>query len=103
MANQVQHQALKQALNEGVRSLKKWYDRVDGTSSPAYFICLGMSLHLRLTTQTCTYFSILVLDPTVKDLYFRRRWSNERYAAGMGKLEEVVSDSIECVLYTDFV
>jgi hypothetical protein len=43
MANHLEHQALKQALNKGVRSLKKWYDRVGGTSSLAYFICLGMS------------------------------------------------------------
>ena len=27
----------------------------------------------------------------VKDRYFQRRWSSERYAAGMGLLEEVVS------------
>jgi hypothetical protein len=43
MANQPQHQGLKPALNEGIKSLHKWYGHVDGTS-PAYFICLGMSL-----------------------------------------------------------
>jgi hypothetical protein len=36
-----QHHGLKQALDKGVKSLHKWHSRVDGTSSPAYFICLG--------------------------------------------------------------
>jgi hypothetical protein len=44
MANESQHQGLKQALNEGVKSLHKWYSRVDGTLSPAYFICLSKYL-----------------------------------------------------------
>ena len=44
MAGNSQHQGLKQALVEGVKSLQKWFDRTDGTLSPAYFICLGMFL-----------------------------------------------------------
>jgi hypothetical protein len=36
-------------------------------------------------------FSILVLDPNVKDLYFQGRWSTAQYAAGMKQLEDVVS------------
>jgi hypothetical protein len=103
MANHVQHQALNEALNEGVRSLQKWYDRVDGSSSTAYFICLGTSLLFRFTTWSCTDLSTLVLDPTVKDRYFWRKWSSRRYDTSMGQLEKVVSDSIVCVLYTDSV
>jgi hypothetical protein len=41
MAGKSQHQVLKHALNEGVKSLQKWYERADGLLSPAYFICLG--------------------------------------------------------------
>jgi len=44
MANHPQHQEMKDALNNGIKTLYKWYGRVDGTSS-AYFICLGMLLH----------------------------------------------------------
>jgi hypothetical protein len=51
MANHVQHQALNEALNQGVRSLQKWYDRVDGSSSPAYFVCLGASPHHSFISQ----------------------------------------------------
>ena len=40
MADNEGHQALNDALSEGVRSLQKWYDRVDGTSSPAYLSVL---------------------------------------------------------------
>jgi len=43
MATQPQYQGLKDALDEGIKSLRKWYGRVDGTS-PAYFICLGKFL-----------------------------------------------------------
>ena len=42
MASNTQHQGLKHALNEGVKSLQKWYKRADGLLAPAYFICLGM-------------------------------------------------------------
>ena len=41
MAGNAQHIGLKHALAEGVKSLQKWYDRTNGTLSPAYFICLG--------------------------------------------------------------
>jgi hypothetical protein len=37
-------------------------------------------------------FLILVLDPNVKDLYFRGWWSTAQYAAGMKQLEDVVSE-----------
>jgi hypothetical protein len=33
-----------------------------------------------------------VLDPNVKDLYFRHRWNGEQFAAGMRQLKEVVSN-----------
>ena len=70
MANNEGHQALNDTLSEGVRGLQKWYDRVDGTSSPAYFICLGMSL-LFVLQVICADISTLVLDPMVKDHYFQ--------------------------------
>jgi hypothetical protein len=85
MAARIQFQGLKDALNEGIESLRKWYGRTEDTS-PAYFICL-------------------VLDPNVKDLYFRGWWNSEQYAAGMNQLEEVVSHVMWCqhwaVLFTD--
>jgi hypothetical protein len=43
MIGQPQYRDVRMALKEGVESLKKWYRRVDGTSS-AYFICLGKSI-----------------------------------------------------------
>jgi hypothetical protein len=54
MAAHPQHWELKEALDEGIKSLRKWYNRVDNTS-PAYFICVGMFSHslfleCRLTT-----------------------------------------------------
>jgi hypothetical protein len=88
MANEPQHHGLKQALNEGIKSLHKWYSRVDGASSPAYFICLSKYLLYYFTTGTD---SQLVLDPNVKDVYFQHRWSHEQYATGMKQLEDVVS------------
>jgi hypothetical protein len=33
----------------------------------------------------------LVLNPTLKDVYFRTRWSEEEYQKGMKALEEVVN------------
>ena len=33
----------------------------------------------------------VVLDPNVKDLYCRHHWEPDQYAAGMRRLEEVVS------------
>jgi hypothetical protein len=41
MAKKSEYHSLKGALEEGTKSLHKWYGRVDSTS-PAYFICLGM-------------------------------------------------------------
>jgi hypothetical protein len=90
MATQPQHRGLKDALNEGIKSLRKWYGRVDSTSA-AYFICLGMFL-LPVILRLQTNFSILVLDPNIKDMYFRSRWDSEQYDAGMKELEEVVSN-----------
>lgn len=37
---------------------------------------------------------MLVLDPNVKDLYFRHQWESDQYTAGMQQLEDVVSYSI---------
>ncbi|KAH9032005.1 hypothetical protein EDB85DRAFT_2145758 [Lactarius pseudohatsudake] len=42
MATKPQHEELKDALDSGVKSLKKWYGRVNSTSS-AYFICLVLN------------------------------------------------------------
>ena len=42
MAKKLEYHSLKDALEEGTKSLRKWYGRVESTS-PAYFICLGMS------------------------------------------------------------
>ncbi|KAJ6537529.1 hypothetical protein DFH09DRAFT_1283526 [Mycena vulgaris] len=60
---------VKDALLEGVKSLRKWFHRADTTSS-AYFICL-------------------VLNPTIKDVYFRTRWGDSEYKKGMKALEDV--------------
>ena len=52
MAGNSQHQGLKQALVEGIKSLQKWFDHTDGTLSPAYFICLSMFLlHYVMTSH----------------------------------------------------
>jgi hypothetical protein len=40
MVYQAQFREVKGAIEEGIESLKKWYQRVDGTLA-AYFICLG--------------------------------------------------------------
>jgi hypothetical protein len=40
MARQPEYQGLRDALDEGVKSLRKWYGRVESTS-PGYFVCLG--------------------------------------------------------------
>jgi hypothetical protein len=34
---------------------------------------------------------MIVLDPNVKDMYFRHEWPDEKYTACMRQLEEVVS------------
>ena len=56
MAKKSEYHGLKDALEEGTKSLCKWYGRVESTS-PAYFICLGAyfnllsSFRLKLTEQ----------------------------------------------------
>ena len=45
MARQLEYQGLKDALDEGVNSLRKWYGCVDSTS-PGCFICLGTFFNL---------------------------------------------------------
>lgn len=69
MAEQPRYRNVRDAITNGVESLEKWYRKVDG-SSDAYFICL-------------------VLDPNVKDLYCRSRWSADQYDAGMERLKEL--------------
>jgi hypothetical protein len=76
MAAHFQHHELKSALNEGVKSLHKWHARVEGACG-TYFICLGMFLfsiisQFLLVANYCA----LVLDPNVKDLYFRAQWDS---------------------------
>ncbi|KAJ7130800.1 hypothetical protein C8R43DRAFT_662759 [Mycena crocata] len=69
MATEPKFREIKHALLEGVKSLKKWFHRTESTSN-AYFICL-------------------VLNPTIKDVYFRKHWSPEEYNKGTKALEEV--------------
>ncbi|KAJ7440522.1 hypothetical protein B0H11DRAFT_1883113, partial [Mycena galericulata] len=69
MSTQPKFAEIKDALLEGVKSLKKWFHRTDTTSS-AYFICL-------------------VLNPNIKDVYFRSVWGSEEFNKGMRALEEV--------------
>jgi hypothetical protein len=45
MATQPQYWGLKDTLGKGIKSLHKWYGRIDGTSL-AYFVCLGKFLYL---------------------------------------------------------
>ena len=69
MATNSQFQGLKDALNNSIKSLRKWHGRANSTA-PAYFICLGKlffyftTLMLRLTShcesltqisRTCTF------------------------------------------------
>ncbi|KAF8981567.1 hypothetical protein BDQ17DRAFT_1337289 [Cyathus striatus] len=63
---------VKGALDAGIKNLKKWYHRVDDTST-AYFICL-------------------VLDPKIKDVYFQVQWNDEQYQEGMKRLEGVFDE-----------
>ncbi|KAJ7193211.1 ribonuclease H-like domain-containing protein, partial [Mycena pura] len=68
MSTQPRYDEIKEALSAGVESLKKWFHRAE-TSSDAYFICL-------------------VLDPNIKDVYFKSRWSKEQYKKGIKGLEK---------------
>jgi hypothetical protein len=86
MSTQPKYRNVQAAITEGVQSLKKWYQKVDDTSC-AYFICLGArASHCYGSSLT----SLPVLDPNVKDLYFRHRWDPDQYDTGMRWLEEVV-------------
>jgi hypothetical protein len=40
MVEQPRYRDVKEAITEGIQSLKKWYRKVDDTSAE-YFICLG--------------------------------------------------------------
>jgi hypothetical protein len=88
MAKQPTYQGLKEALKEGTKSPRKWYGRVDNTS-PVYFICLGM-FSCSVTFWLWANLTMLVLDPNIKDLYYRHEWDSEHYTAGMKQLEDVV-------------
>ncbi|KAJ7847896.1 hypothetical protein B0H14DRAFT_3453430 [Mycena olivaceomarginata] len=66
MATQPKFGEIKDALLEGVKSLKKWFHRAE-TTSGAYFICL-------------------VLNPAIKDVCFRTHWGAEEYRQGMKAL-----------------
>ncbi|KAJ6608449.1 hypothetical protein B0H10DRAFT_1921095 [Mycena sp. CBHHK59/15] len=68
MSTQPKFAEIEDALLEGVKSLKKWFHRAE-TTSGAYFICL-------------------VLNPGIKDVYFRAHWGDEEYKAGMEAFEE---------------
>lgn len=88
MVDQPRFCEVKEAIKEGIISFKKWYQKVDDTSS-AYFICLGKSPFNPSLYSLITAFK--VLDPNVKDLYCRRRWDPNQYESGIKRLEEVVS------------
>ncbi|KAF7333887.1 hypothetical protein MSAN_02401300 [Mycena sanguinolenta] len=68
MSTQPKFAEIEDALKEGVKSLKKWFHRTE-TTSGAYFICL-------------------VLNPAVKDVYFRAHWDADDYEAGIAAMEE---------------
>ncbi|KIL54454.1 hypothetical protein M378DRAFT_92506 [Amanita muscaria Koide BX008] len=70
MANHPKSLDVEQSIHKGIENLDKWYNKVNDTD--AYFICL-------------------VLDPNVKNAYALDKWDAESYAAGMVKLEKVVS------------
>ena len=53
-------------------------------------LCLPWYVCSCVISQLLTNYSALVLDPNVKDLYFRARWDSVRYNAGMKELGEVV-------------
>ncbi|KAJ6620907.1 hypothetical protein B0H10DRAFT_1038184 [Mycena sp. CBHHK59/15] len=69
MAAQPLYAEIQGALQEGLQSLQKWFNRADTTSS-AYFICM-------------------VLDPTIKDTYFRTRWEPNHFKKAMRQMEQV--------------
>ena len=43
MAHQLKYQGLKDALDEGVKSLHKWYGRVDSTSLAISNVLVGFA------------------------------------------------------------
>ncbi|TFK39059.1 hypothetical protein BDQ12DRAFT_665820 [Crucibulum laeve] len=81
MTEQPQYCDIKDAITAGIKSLKKWYWKVDHTSD-AYFICL-------------------VLDPNVKDLYCHHCWELSQYEAGMRQLEEFDKYYVSPLAVTD--
>ena len=50
------------------------------------YVLVGFSLILRRQANI----SLQVLDPNVKDMYFKHRWDTVRYTAGIKQLEDVV-------------
>jgi hypothetical protein len=96
MSTNLQYVGLKDALENGIKSLRKWHGRADGTA-PAYFICLGKFSLSSLILLCWANLSPKVLDPNVKDMYFRYEWDNKRYTAGMKQLEVVVSTSVPAI------
>ncbi len=64
MSTQSQYRDMKTPLKEGIESLQKWYNRVDGTSS-AYFICLGkFVLYISVTEAYSFKFDEYYITPT---------------------------------------
>lgn len=87
MSTQPRYDEIKEALSDGVEGLKKWFHRAE-TSSDAYFICLGMD-HVHHCTAASTHGNS-VLDPNIKDVYFKSRWTDEQYKKGIKGLEKAV-------------
>jgi hypothetical protein len=87
MALQPQYLEIRDALAEGVKSLQKWYHRADTTSS-AYFICMSTLWQL---FHQCVANLHTVLDPSIKDQYFRAKWEADRFGKAKEQLENVVS------------
>ncbi|KAJ7815702.1 hypothetical protein B0H14DRAFT_3745409 [Mycena olivaceomarginata] len=85
MALQPQYLEIRDALAEGVKSLQKWYHRADTTSS-AYFICMNTLWQL---FHKCVANLHTVLDPSIKDQYFRAKWDADRFGKAKEQLENV--------------
>jgi hypothetical protein len=74
MVEQPRFRDVKDAITEGVLNLKKWYRKVDNTSS-AYFICLGTSLFMLVC---------LTVLPQLPQLSFRSKRQRSLLSSSLG-------------------
>jgi len=89
MANHPQHQEMKDALNNGIINGMVMLMAHPQRTSSALVCCCTSLFQVFLAN-----FLVIVLDPNVKNFYFRRRRDSVWYAAGIRQLEEVVSTSL---------